>query len=356
MTATILKMTATSAALILSACATTGGAALPAGVMAPASKFDMSNWNITVPVDLNRDSKPDTVMVKDMPSYAHPDFFYLDDAGRMVFAAPNKAQTTANSSNTRSELRYMLRGSNTKIKTSGALNNMVVRSRRDSDKYGSIGGKMEASLRVDHVARRAGNPEKSPAYSVVIGQIHALKTDNNKGGFGYGNEPLKIYYKKFPNHNTGSVFWTYERNLAKEDPLRKDIAYPVWGNVWDNPADPGAGGVPLGEDFDYVVNLHKDVMHLTFTSARLGTKTYSINLANNVDAYGNVDAADNKYGYGGDANYFKAGAYNQCSTKDDPGFWYAACPGTGDWATDKANGDYAQVSFSKLTVGPSTPQ
>ena len=51
-----------------------------------------------------------------------------------------------------------------------------------------------------------------------------------------------------------------------------------------------------------------------------------------------------------DVKYFKAGAYNQCSTKDAEGIWYAACPGTGGWAVDKANGDYASASFSKLTL------
>lgn len=324
--------------------------------LAPGTAFDLSHWNITVPTDTDNNKKPDTVKVADIQTYSHPDFFFLDEAGRMTFATPNKAFTTPNSSNTRSELRYMLRGTNTKIKTNGAGNNMVVQARRDSDKYASIGGKMEATLRVDHVARRAKYANKAPAFSVVIGQIHATKTDNNKGGFGYGNEPLKIYYKKFPDQNTGSVFWTYERNLAKADPLRKDIAYPVWGNTWENPADPGAAGVSLGEDFSYVVNVHKNTMHLTFDSPRLGTKTFALNLANNIDAYGNVDAADHPQSYGGDSLYFKAGAYDQCSTKDDPGFWYAACPGTGDWAIDKANGDYVQVSFSRLVVGPSTAQ
>ena len=97
-------------------------------------------------------------------------------------------------------------------------------------------------------------------------------------------------------------------------------------------------------------------MHLTFQSPRLGTVNHSINLTNNIDANGKVDVDDNKYSYGGDMLYFKAGVYNQCSTKSDPGFWYAACPGTGDWETDKAAGNYAQTSFSRLVVGPSTPQ
>jgi hypothetical protein len=51
--------------------------------------------------------------------------------------------------------------------------------------------------------------------------------------------------------------------------------------------------------------------------------------------------------------YFKAGAYNQCSTKDDPAMWYAACAGTGDWATDKANGDYVSVAFRRIQLARS---
>ena len=91
----------------------------------PADKFDLSHWNITVPIDKNKDGKADIVPVKKLKKYAHPDFFYLDDQGRMVFASPNKAQTTKNSSNTRSELRYMLRGKDTRIKTHSAANNFA---------------------------------------------------------------------------------------------------------------------------------------------------------------------------------------------------------------------------------------
>lgn len=47
---------------------------------------------------------------------------------------------------------------------------------------------------------------------------------------------------------------------------------------------------------------------------------YEIDLSNNADAHGNVDEKDHPKGYSGDALYFKAGAYNQCSTKDDPTF------------------------------------
>ena len=322
--------------------------------LVPADKFDLSQWNITLPIDKDRNNKPDSITVKQLKKYSHPDFFYLDDQGRMVFASPNKAATTKNTSNTRSELRQMLRGKNTRIKTHSSGNNFTVRARKGSNKFASIGGRMDATLHVDHVATRAGNSDTKAAYSAVVGQIHAVKYDNTTSGFGYGNEPIKIYYKKFPGHETGSVFWNYERNLAKKDKNRKDISYPVWGNTWENKDDPGAKGIALGESFSYTVNVHENTMYLTFTSPKHGTVKYTKSLVHNVDAYGEVDPLDNKYSYGGDSLYFKAGIYNQCSTKKGGGSWYAGCPGTGDWAVDKANGDYAQATFSKLTVGPST--
>jgi poly(beta-D-mannuronate) lyase len=321
--------------------------------LAPASQFDLSEWNITLPLDQNKDGKVDTVKVKDMPKYSHPDFFYLNADGHMVFAAPNKGAKTKNTTNTRSELRHMLRGTKTKYKTHSGPNNFAIRAHKDSDKFGRIGGRLEATLKVDHVALNAGRPDTKAAYSAVVGQIHAVKYDNTKSGFGYGNEPLKIYYKKFPGHEKGSVFWNYERNLAKDDPNRKDISYPVWGHTWENQADPGDAGIALGEEFSYVVNVHKNTMHLTFTSPGHPTVAYSKSLASQVDANGKIDPLDNRFSYGGDSLYYKAGLYNQCSTNKKGGTWYAGCGGTGDWETDKANGDYAQATFSRLVTGES---
>lgn len=357
----------TSAALaaILAGCGatTTGGVSTPTSSTSkssaslnppPGSKFDLSQWKITLPQDDNRDKKPDEISVSAIQKYSHPDFFYLNDQGGLVFTAPNKAITTANSTNTRSELREMLRGTNTRLSTHGADNNWTVELRKGSEDFGRIGGKLEATLHVDHVAINAGNPNKSPAYSAVVGQIHAVGYDNTSSGFGYGNEPIKIYYKKFPGHNMGSVFWNYELNLPKSDSKRRDISYPVFGNSWENPADPGSQGIALGEEFSYTINVHKNTMHLTFSNDRLGTKTFTKSLVSQRDPFGKIIEDDNQYSYGGDTLYFKAGIYNQCSTTTGDGFWYAGCPGTGDWAVDKANGDYAQATFSRLVQGPST--
>ena len=320
----------------------------------PANSFDLSHWKITLPTDENNDGKVDTLSVKEVQAYFHPDFFYLNEAGGMVFTAPNKGALTENTSNTRSELRYMLSGEDKMISSHDNANNFAVRDHKNSHEFGAIGGRMDATLQVNHVAENTNHPEKKGAYSTVIGQIHAVKFKDRAKGLPYGNEPLKIFYKKWPHHETGSVFWTYERNLAKKDRNRTDIVYPVWGHTWKNTAPPGDSGVALGEDFSYTVNVHENTMHLTFESPTKDTVTYAINLANNIDAYGKVDTLDNVNGYKVDSLYFKAGAYNQCSTVNDDKPGQVACHGTGNWHVDKANGDYAQATFSKLIVRAST--
>jgi len=331
-----------------------GLSALSIHAEVPADKFNLQHWKITLPMDENGDGKIDEVDVAGLKNYSHPDFFYLDEQDYLVFTAPNKALTTANSTNTRSELRQMYRGVNKKIKTHDRKNNFAIEANRRARKFADIGGQLEATLKVKHVAINAKNANKKAAYSVVVGQIHALKNkdDVRKGkNTGYGNEPLKIFYKKWPHHKTGSVFWTYERNLAKDDPNRDDVAYPVWGNLWDNPEDPGDNGIALDQIFNYNVNVHGNIMHLTFrTTDASQTVSYKIDLSNNVDANGEIDEKDNPNGYTGDSMYFKAGSYNQCSTKDRDGIWYAGCAGTGDWDTDKANGDYASVAFKKILL------
>ena len=320
----------------------------------PADKFDLRFWKLTLPLDENSDGKVDEIKVASLQKYSHPDYFYLDQDGYLVFVAPNKAKTTAGSTNTRSELRQMLRGKNTRIGTHDPKNNFALKAHRGARSFADIGGQLEATLKVLHVARNAKHVSKKSAYSVVVGQIHADKDRDviNKGkGFGWGNEPIKIFYKKWPDHETGSVFWTYERNLERSNPDRTDIAYPIWGNTWENPEDPGEDGIALGQLFNYNINVHGNVMYLTFRTADPSqTVEYQIDLSNNVDAYGNVDDKDHPQGYSGDALYFKAGAYNQCSTSDDTAMWYPGCAGTGDWATDKANGDYASVAFRRIQL------
>jgi len=341
-----------SAVLGLNACAsqiTTQPSATLAVI--PANSFDLSHWKLTLPTDNDQDGKVDNISTGQLKKFEHSDYFTVDENGHLVFTAPNRGGTTINSNNTRSELRYMSRGSNKSIRTHDPRNNFALASHPNAKKFASIGHKMEATLHVDHAPRNAHKPKHSSAYSAVIGQIHSIKYKNNvDDGAGYGNEPLKIFYKKWPNHKTGSIYWNYERNLAKLNPKRKDISYVVWGKARNDSSDPGEQGIALGEDFSYTVNVYKDTMYLTFESPRLGTVKHEINLSDNVDANGQIDIDGNPKGYTGDGNYFKAGVYNQCRAVLKPNEEKPMCPGTGDWATDQANGDYAQVSFSRLVV------
>lgn len=313
----------------------------------PADKFDMTHWKITIPADFNKDGKVDEIEDEAILSYSHEDFFFLDKDGNLVFEVQNKAVTTKNSKNARSELRQMARGAMYDIDTAAPLNNFALASNTHAADYSKVGGKLEATLKVNHVSEHAKFPERPAAHSVVVGQIHAKKYDEQieaKTGFGHGNEPLKIFFKKFPDHKYGSVFWNYERNLAKKDPNRADIAYPVWGNTWENLAEPGEAGIKLGEEFSYVVDVEGDIMHLTFTTARHKEVTYDIDLSKGVDA------KDSPTGYAQDAFYFKAGAYGQCSADDTHPVWGPGCAGTGDFATDKKTGDYNSVTFSALKL------
>ncbi|ELB2831336.1 polysaccharide lyase family 7 protein [Vibrio alginolyticus] len=313
----------------------------------PADKFDMRNWKITIPSDINEDGKVDEIEGVAMLSYSHKDFFFLNEEGNLVFEVQNKAVTTKNSKNARSELREMPRGADFSIQTDDLANHWALSSHPQAAKHSRVGGTLEATLKVNHVSEHAKFPEKGPAHSVVVGQIHAKKIDakiKEGKGYGHGNEPIKIFYKKFPEHKMGSVFWNYERNLAKEDPNRIDIAYPVWGNTWDNLEEPGQAGIGLGEEFSYKIEVQGTMMNLTFETERHETVTYSIDLSKGIDS------KDFEHGYAEDMFYFKAGAYGQCSVSESHPVWGTGCAGTGDFSVDKKNGDYNSVTFSKLKL------
>ena len=111
----------------------------------------------------------------------------------------------------------------------------------------------------------------------MIGQIHS--------GEGHENEPIKIFYKKFPGQTKGSVFWNYEINTEGDNKKRWDYSYPIWGydmsvvgkTKTDFPAEP-KDGIELGEEFSYEINVYKGIMYLTFKSEGHPTKTFTKNL------------------------------------------------------------------------------
>lgn len=296
----------------------------------PSENFDLRRWKIVIPIEDVKPERKGKVMevskTELSKGYSHPEWFYTDPkTGAMVFAAPNKAMTTPNSSNARSELHAQLSDSTTEY---DIANNFALASNPNAKKYGAIGGAMTATLAVDHVSL-SGDHRHNDSFSVVIGQIH-----------GRHNEPLKIFYRKLPDHEYGSVYWNYENNaLGDHYNKRLDIPHDVFGKAGlryglEDPAD----GVKLGEKISYEVNVVGDMMHLKFTknaeSGKPIVKTFSIDLAKGKYLGNKYDA-----GYRDELLFYKAGAYNQCSTGS------VGCTNKGMEA-----GDYAKVSFYELVL------
>jgi poly(beta-D-mannuronate) lyase len=271
-------------------------------------------------------------------NFQKEDFFYVKNDGVtnwVVYKTPNSGITSRTSSNTRTEL--------------GEKKHWIPEE----------GGRLTGTLKVMHVST-TGHANAASSYSVVVGQIHSDE--------GHENEPLKIYYKKFPGHKKGSVFWNYEINTEGDNIGRFDYSTAVWGhdfsvvgkNPNDFPKEPEEG-LELGEEFSYEVNVHKGIMYLTFKSKNLKTIRFTKSLiksefASRADVpeqvksvYANREkggGVEREIAYAGEINYFKQGAYNQANAKSTKSEVYG-----GDIIKQYANGSYTEVWFKEASVG-----
>lgn len=298
-----------------------------------------SDWKITL---------GDGSTVTSLVDYENEDYFYNGNDGTdwVVYKTPNSGGTTPNSSNTRSELRQY------------------------SEWTPETGGKLTGTLKVMHVST-TGDARVPATYSVVVGQIHSDE--------GHENEPIKIFYKKFPGHTKGSVFWNYEINTeGSSNAERWDYSTAVWGYDWSvvgatdstYPAEP-ADGIALGEEFSYEINVYKGIMYLTFESEGHATQTFSKSLVTSeYKAYEDIpqqvltvfsttgqDGTEQADAYAGESQYFKQGAYNQTNGKDpaDNMIWNTGAQTYGGSLSEQyANHSYAEVWFKEATVGPGT--
>lgn len=284
----------------------------------------------------------------DLIGYEKEGFFYVENDGKtdwVVYKTPNSGITSRTSSNTRTEL--------------GEKRHWIPET----------GGKLTGSLKVMHVST-SGDARVAASYSVVVGQIHSDE--------GHENEPLKIFYKKFPGQTKGSVFWNYEINPAGDNSGRWDFSSAVWGydmsvvgsDSKSYPEEP-TDGIALGEEFCYEVNVYKGIMYLTFSSEGHETKTFTKNLLKSdyitkADLPEQTqqmfvpigrDGTEKPNAYAGEINYFKQGAYNQTNGKD-PKTNMVWSTGSdiydGDIEKQYANGCYTEVWFKNATVGEAT--
>ena len=291
----------------------------------------MDEWKILLGDGTYKDS---------LVNYAKNDFFYVeneDDTDWVVYKTPNSGTTSRTSSNTRTEI--------------GQKKHWIP----------EVGGKLTGTLKVQHVST-TGDASISSAFSVVVGQIHSDE--------GHENEPIKIYYKKFPGQTKGSVFWNYEINTEGDNIGRFDYSTRVWGYDFSVlgidpttfPEEP-KDGIELGEEFTYEVNVYKGIMYLTFTSKNHKTVQFTKSLIKSdfatkesipeqvLKVYANREkggGVEREIAYAGEINYFKQGAYNQANIKTGSKTY------DGDIVKQYANGSYAEVWFKEATVGEST--
>ncbi|MDT0595702.1 polysaccharide lyase family 7 protein [Glaciecola petra] len=249
----------------------------------PSGNFDLLDWSLTLPTDLNKDKKADTVYEKRLAQdFELPPLFYTASDGGMVFACPNKgAKTSKNTKYPRTELREMLRRGDTRMKTQGVTgNNWVFGSAHGSArrKAGAIDGSLEATLAVNRVSFTG---DTKMVGRVIIGQIHA--TDD---------EPIRLYYRKLPNNEKGSIYFAHEINDGDD----------VWVNLvgtrshtLPNPED----GIALNEKFSYKISVEKHILIVTLIRAGKENITKAF------------DMSESGYNKTSQYMYFKAGVYNQ---------------------------------------------
>ena len=291
----------------------------------------MDQWKILLGDGTYKDS---------LVNYEKKDFFYVineNETDWVVYKTPNSGVTSRTSSNTRTEL--------------GQKKHWIPEE----------GGKLAGTLKVMHVST-TGDARVASSYSVVVGQIHSDE--------GHENEPLKIFYKKFPGHSKGSVFWNYEINTEGDNSGRWDFSTAVWGYDFSvvgtsrtiYPEEP-EDGIALGEEFSYEINVYKGIMYLTFTSEGHETIKFTKNLLKSdfakksnipqqvltVYASKNRSGIERENAYAGEIQYFKQGAYNQANGKTTKSETY-----DGDIAKQYVNGSYAEVWFKDATVGSGT--
>jgi hypothetical protein len=290
----------------------------------------------------------DGTRTNNLANFEQENFFYVAKEAQtdwVVYKTPNAGITSRTSSNTRTEL--------------GQKKHWIPEE----------GGKLTGTLKVQHVSI-SGDARVAASYSVVVGQIHSDE--------GHENEPIKIFYKKFPGHKKGSVFWNYEINTAGDNSGRWDYSTAVWGydmsvvgsDSTTYPKEP-ENGIELGEEFSYEINVYKGIMYLTFTSENNKTIKFTKDLLKSefskkadipeqiltLYAAINRDGVERENAYAGEIQYFKQGAYNQTNGKnpEDNIVWSTGSETyNGDIEKQYANGCYAEVWFKNATVGEGT--
>ena len=161
----------------------------------------------------------------------------------------------------------------------------------DIEAAGGYDGHMEATLAINEVTTTG---DSSQVGRVVIGQIHANS-----------DEPIRVYYRKLPNNEKGTVYFAHEPRTGSE--IYIDNMIGSRSSSAANPVD----GIALNERFTYIIDVVGNT--LTFTLSRSGK----------ADIVRQVDMSNSRFDESGQYMYFKAGVYVQNNSGDDDDFTQA---------------------------------
>ena len=272
--------------------------ALPLPTNKPGQNIDLTTWYLSLPFDHDKNGKPDNINEWDLnQGYEHPELFYTADDGGLVFKSYVKGvRTSKNTKYARTEMREMLRAGDKSIPTKGVNgNNWVFSSapQADLEAAGGIDGTMDVTMKIDHTTTTG---ELGEVGRFIIGQIHD-KDD----------EPIRLYYRKLPNRDTGTVYFAHENTREGSDNY-----FNLVGDMTGIADD----GIALGEVFSYQIKVVGNTM------------TVSLMREGKDDIVQVVDMSESGYDVGGRYMYFKAGVYNQNKSGD--------------------NEDYVQATFYKI--------
>jgi poly(beta-D-mannuronate) lyase len=250
--------------------------------------IELIDWYLSVQTDEDDNGKSDSIKENDLDNgYFDPRFFYVSEDNGLVFSSTVQGfRTSTNTSYVRSELREMLRKGNTSYNTQGVnKNNWVFSTAPDSDleNAGGIDGTLDVEVAVNEVTSTGDDYQIG---RVIIGQIHAND-----------DEPVRLYYRKLPNNDKGSIYIAHERLEGD------DTYYELIGSRSDNASNP-SNGIALDEKFSYQIKVvgHDLTVTITKGDGEVFTKL--------------VDMSDSNYDQGGQYMYFKAGVYNQNNSGD----------------------------------------
>jgi len=256
----------------------------------PYQNIDLTNWYLSIATDADGNGKADNIQEWHLSQgYEHPELMYTgDDGGIVVRSYIKGVRTSKNTKYTRTEFREMLRAGDKSHGTKGVnKNNWVFGSAPDADKAaaGGVDGTLDVTMKVDSttttgVVNQVGR--------FIIGQIH----DQD-------DEPIRLYFRKLPNRDTGTVFFAHENTIKGSDDY-----YNLVGGL-DGITD---DGIKLGEVFSYQIKVVGNEM--TVTLSREGKE----------DVVQVVDMSKSGYDKGGKYMYFKWGAYNQNNTGNPDDF------------------------------------